>query len=88
MVYYQRRAGGRQLKSYLVGFVLPLFLIGLFLRFVDNWAHLGGFAGGYLCAKWLDPLEKERGNHVLAAAIGVVVSLGGVALAILSAVRG
>jgi membrane associated rhomboid family serine protease len=34
---------------------------------VDNYAHLGGFAGGYLVARWLDPLQPERINHMIAA---------------------
>ena len=36
---------------------------------VDNWAHAGGFIGGYFCAKWLDPLKPERGDHVLIGAV-------------------
>ena len=36
-------------------------------RGVDNWAHAGGFAGGYLAAIWLDPLKRERTDHVVVA---------------------
>jgi hypothetical protein len=37
------------------------------MRGVDNFAHIGGFAGGYLTALLLDPLKPERGNHQVAA---------------------
>jgi membrane associated rhomboid family serine protease len=42
---------------------------------VDNWAHLGGFPGGWLAAKVLDPLKPERGDHVLAAIVCLALSL-------------
>ena len=45
---------------------------------VDNWAHLGGFAGGYGTAKFLDPLRPERVDHLIAA----LVSLGLTVLAV------
>ena len=41
----------------------------------DNWAHAGGFAGGYLAALWLDPLEPERVDHMLWAVICLALSV-------------
>ena len=49
---------------------------------VDNWAHIGGFAGGYLVAKVLDPLKPEHGNHLLIALGCLIASF----LAILASV--
>ncbi len=42
---------------------------------VDNYAHAGGFLGGWLAARVLDPLKPERGNHLLIG-LGCVVSVG------------
>ena len=49
---------------------------------VDNYAHLGGFAGGYLTSAFLNPLTRERGDHVIiafaclvASALAVIVSI-------------
>ena len=42
---------------------------------VDNWAHLGGFGGGYLIARLLDPLRPERADHVIAALVLLGLSL-------------
>jgi membrane associated rhomboid family serine protease len=41
---------------------------------IDNWAHLGGLAGGYLTARWLDPLLPERGDHTTLALICLLLS--------------
>ena len=45
---------------------------------IDNFAHLGGFCGGYLLARWLDPLKPEKLDHLLAALIGIGLSLAAV----------
>ena len=42
---------------------------------VDNYAHAGGFFGGYLAARLLDPLEPERINHILVALACIVLSM-------------
>src|SRR5438093_807166 len=54
---------GDQAKSWAVA----VFVFGFILRGVGNWAHLGGFAGGYAAAKFLDPLEPERVDHLVDA---------------------
>ncbi len=55
---------------------------GLIMPGVDNYAHAGGFVGGYLASVWLDPLKRERMDHFLyaiaclvATALAVVASL-------------
>ncbi len=76
LIYYGRRSGrteiGRQL---LMGFVLPLLVLGLLIPFVDNLAHVGGLAGGWLLARWLDPLKPERTDHTIVALVLLVLSL-------------
>ncbi len=49
---------------------------------IDNYAHLGGFAGGYFTSAFLNPLTRERGDHVIiaiaclvASALSVIVSI-------------
>jgi rhomboid protease GluP len=51
-----------------------MLIFGFILPGIDNWAHLGGLAGGWLAAKVLDPLKPERGDHVLLAIFGLVLS--------------
>jgi rhomboid protease GluP len=49
---------------------------------IDNYAHLGGFAGGYLTSAFLNPLTRERGDHVILA----IGCLAASALAIIASI--
>jgi hypothetical protein len=44
-------------------------VLGLIVPGIDNAAHLGGFAGGYVASMWLDPLKRERMDHFIGAAV-------------------
>ena len=48
-------------------YALVMGLFGLIFPGVDNYAHAGGFAGGYLAGLLLDPLKTERVDHMLIA---------------------
>lgn len=67
---YGRRTGStmiiQQIRIWLIYLLIMGFIPGLS---VDNWSHLGGLAGGYLLAQWMDPLHPERGNHALIALV-------------------
>jgi rhomboid protease GluP len=75
LVYYGRRTGSRQVGSTGLQYALMLGLFGFIMPGVDNWAHAGGFAGGYLAARLLDPLKAERVDHLVAAVVCLSVSL-------------
>ena len=47
---------------------------------VDNWAHAGGFAGGYGAARALDPLKPERIQHLAWALVSLALTAVSVAL--------
>jgi rhomboid protease GluP len=79
LVYYGRRGGSSHLGSQALSYAIILGLFGFIMPGIDNYAHAGGFAGGYLASRWLDPLKAERVDHLVAA----VVCLG---LALLSIV--
>ena len=34
---------------------------------IDNYAHAGGFLGGYATSAFFNPLTRERGDHMLVA---------------------
>jgi rhomboid protease GluP len=67
LVYYGRRGGSSYVGSQAKTNALILFFFGLIMPNIDNYAHLGGFLGGYAMGKGLDPLEPERIDHVVAA---------------------
>jgi rhomboid protease GluP len=74
-VYYGRRAGATAVSSQAWSYAVPLFLFGFIMPGIDNYAHAGGFVGGYLAAVWLDPLKPERINHMLGAVVCLALSL-------------
>lgn len=75
LVYYGRRAGSSAVGSQAWNYAVILFIFGFVMRGVDNWAHAGGFVGGYLAGRLLDPLRPERVKHMLAAVICLALSV-------------
>ena len=54
-------------------YAVILFVFGLIMPGVDNYAHLGGFVGGYLTARVMDPLKPERVDHLAGALVCMVL---------------
>lgn len=69
LVYYGRRGGSSIVRTEAMSFAVTMFVFGLIMPGIDNAAHLGGFLGGYLAGKWLDPLKAERMDHFVGAAL-------------------
>jgi rhomboid protease GluP len=82
LVYYGRRGGSSIIRSEAMGYALTLGIMGFILPGVDNYAHGGGFLGGYLVSMWLDPLKPERMDHLIGAAFCLLLT----ALAIVASV--
>jgi rhomboid protease GluP len=83
IVLYGQRTGSSMTRREGLQYALMLGVFGLIMPGIDNWAHAGGFAGGWLMAKILDPLKPERMDH-LAMAVGcVLVTLLSIAASIL-----
>jgi rhomboid protease GluP len=79
MVYYGRRTGSSIASQTGMQYALILGLFGFIFPGVDNLAHAGGFAGGFLTSLLLDPLKPERVDHMaiaLACLVATFVALG------------
>ena len=74
LVYSGKRGGSSLLGRQAVSYTVILFIFGLVFPGVDNYAHAGGFAGGYYMARFLDPLLPERGDHLLLALACIVLT--------------
>lgn len=75
LVYYGRRGGSSMVGGQALQYAIVLFVFGLIMPGgIDNYAHAGGFAGGYLASLWLDPLKPERMDHLIAAAACIVLT--------------
>lgn len=75
LVYYGRRTGSSMAGSQAWSYAIPLFIFGFIMPGIDNYAHAGGFIGGYAAALALDPLKPERVNHMMWAVICLGLSL-------------
>jgi len=75
LVYYGRRAGSQIVGSQALSYALMLGVFGFIMPGVDNYAHAGGFGGGYLAARVLDPLKPERIDHIAIALVCLAASI-------------
>jgi rhomboid protease GluP len=82
LVYYGRRGGSRLASSQGWTYAIGTLVFGLSMPGIDNWAHIGGFAGGYLVARLLDPLKPERTNHVAAAFVCLLLSAAAIVVSL------
>jgi len=76
LIWYGHATGSRTLRNQVWSWVVGGLVFGfLFPRMIDNWAHLGGFAGGYMAAHFLDPRKPERPVHVAGAVVCLVATV-------------
>lgn len=80
IAYRRRRGGGRDvLTQQFLTWAVVLFVFGLVMKGVDNWAHLGGFTTGYLLGRRLYGVRERhesRGIQILALALLVLTVAG------------
>jgi membrane associated rhomboid family serine protease len=85
MVHYGRRGGGSSfVEATAMRYAVIGFIFGLIMPGIDNFAHAGGFLGGYAASSVLRPNTRESGNHMIAAAACIVITAGALAYAVLS----
>lgn len=83
ILYYGRRSGSSMARSYASSYVVMLIAMGFLMAGIDNYAHAGGFGGGYLAARMLDPLKPERIDHVAMALVCLAASILSVAASVI-----
>jgi rhomboid protease GluP len=82
LAHYGRTSGSSLISGEVKQYVIIFAVMGLLMPGTDNYAHAGGFLGGYAVSGALNPLARERGDHLLIAAgclvatvLSIVVSL-------------
>ena len=83
LVHYGNRTGSSHARQAGLQYALIMGVMGFIIPGVDNSAHLGGFAGGYLASLLLDPLKPERINHLVIALVLLVLSVASLAVSVL-----
>ncbi len=79
LIVYGRRHGGSMLTAQLWQWAIVLFAMGFLMPGVNNWAHAGGFAGGWVTAEAMRFGHEQRerlGVQLLALAMIAVTVLG------------
>ncbi len=82
LVHYGRKSGSSLIHGQAKQWAMIMFIYGLVMPGIDNFAHAGGFLGGYGLSAVFNPLTKERGDHMLIAVLCLVATF----LAILASV--
>jgi rhomboid protease GluP len=87
IVYYGRRSGSRHVSSQAWSYTLSMGVFGLLMPGIDNWAHGGGFAAGYLTALVLDPLSPVSIDHMGFAVVCLLLSVLSVIVSVINGVQ-
>ncbi|HYX24037.1 MAG TPA: rhomboid family intramembrane serine protease [Thermoanaerobaculia bacterium] len=74
MVAYSRRTGSGVVGRTAWSYAIYMIVFGFLMRGVDNAAHIGGFAGGFLAGYVLDPRQPETGNHLMGAIVCILAT--------------
>lgn len=82
-VCYGHRTGAYSTARHAWSYALYMIVFGFIMPRVDNWAHIGGFLGGYLGALLLRP---DRGESPVHTGLAIVCLLATVASVVASLV--
>jgi len=84
MIHYGRRGGSSEVSRWAWGYAILFIVFGFVVPGIDNWAHLGGFGGGWLAARLLDPMKPERIDHLVVALVLLVASLAAIVVSVVT----
>jgi rhomboid protease GluP len=82
LIVYGRRRGSSMLSAQLWQWAIVLFIFGFLMPAVNNWAHAGGFAGGWIAAYLMGfSAERRESTTVMITSLAcIIVTLTGVVL--------
>jgi membrane associated rhomboid family serine protease len=83
-VHYGRKSGSSLIRGQALNYAIILFVMGFVMRGVDNFAHAGGFAGGYAASAFFNPLTRERGDHMIAAVVCLAATFLAIAYSVIN----
>jgi rhomboid protease GluP len=86
-MYHYGRTGSSIIRQTAISIMVQATLFGLLVPGIDNYAHLGGFIGGYLASSFLNPMSRERGDHMIIALACLVVSALAVVASIVTGLK-
>jgi rhomboid protease GluP len=88
LVYYGRRTGSSAVGRQAWYYAVFMIVFGFLLPGIDNWAHLGGFAGGYLGGILVDPRQPETGNQIAVAVVCLLLTAASIVASLVVPIPG
>jgi rhomboid protease GluP len=79
LIVYGRRRGSSMLTAQVWQWAILMFAMGFFMSGVNNWAHAGGFGGGWVTAEAMRFSDEKRESppvQVLALALLALTAAG------------
>ena len=79
LIVYGRRRGSSLMSQQLWQWAIVLFIFGFLMPGINNWAHAGGFAGGWVGAHLVGFIDEQRESTwvlLLALAFIAVTAVG------------
>jgi rhomboid protease GluP len=83
-LYHYGRTSSSAVKQMAISIMIQALIFGLLVPGIDNYAHLGGFAGGYFTSAFLNPLTRERGDHMIIAMVCMAATVLSIAASVLT----
>jgi rhomboid protease GluP len=80
LIVYGRRRGSGTMERELWQWAILLFVFGFIMRGVNNWAHAGGFAGGWIAAQLMGFIDEQRESATMLVASLVLIALTAVGI--------
>jgi len=83
LIVYGRRRGSSMMSQQLWQWAIMMFVFGFLMPGINNWAHAGGFAGGWGCAYLMGFIDEQRESTAMVllafafigvTAIGIILS--------------
>ena len=88
IVVYGRRHGHTDLTARYFQLGLVMFVLGFFMSNINNWAHAGGFAGGWAAATLMRSSDRrETVPEMLLALALLLATLAGLVLSFITVTR-
>jgi rhomboid protease GluP len=72
MIVYGRKRGGTAMTMQFWQWAIIMFAMGFVMSGVNNWAHAGGFAGGWVTAEAMQFSEKRESRAVQLLALALI----------------
>ena len=73
LIVYGRRRGSSLMTTQVWQWAIILFVLGILMPAVNNWAHAGGFAGGWVAAQAMQFSDETReSTWILLAALALI----------------